>query len=240
MKTITFEKDYFEGKKCSNYKNYSDYSQMKPRSEAFYKWCAKKGLLPIPNANILEIGCAYGYYLAEFKEKNFNTYGIDVSNYAIDIANKQLNNIKGFHTVQVSSATEILPFDDNFFDFIYSLDTIEHVEKPEDFIKQLWRVLKPNSYCLIVTPNKKSQWWVDKVFGPDMDPTHISIMNNIELKQKIEYNNIKNSKIEIFNWEKILNDYSLKYKIARFGFKLIDLITQPLGISHYLVAILKK
>ena len=45
-----------------------------------------------------------------------------------------------------------LPFEDNFFDFIISGQTIEHVEYPWVWFKELARVLKPGGLCCIVAP----------------------------------------------------------------------------------------
>lgn len=49
---------------------------------------------------------------------------------------------------------DILPFDDNFFDHIISDYVLEHVEQPEMFIKEVFRILKPGGSYFFRTPNK--------------------------------------------------------------------------------------
>ena len=46
-----------------------------------------------------------------------------------------------------------MPFPDATFDAVTSLDLIEHLERPEDFLLEMGRVLKPNGFGIIVAPN---------------------------------------------------------------------------------------
>lgn len=48
-----------------------------------------------------------------------------------------------------------LPFEDNYFDFIVSIQVIEHVENPWHFMQEVKRVLKSNSNLLISFPTSK-------------------------------------------------------------------------------------
>jgi len=47
-----------------------------------------------------------------------------------------------------------LPFSDNMFDCIISDYVLEHVEKPEMFLSEVYRVLKPGGSYFFRTPNK--------------------------------------------------------------------------------------
>lgn len=46
-----------------------------------------------------------------------------------------------------------LPFADGTFDYVFSIEGIEHFENPWTFIKELCRVLKPGGRLFISTPN---------------------------------------------------------------------------------------
>lgn len=48
---------------------------------------------------------------------------------------------------------EALPFVDNSFDGVVSIETIEHLENPWFFLREVSRVLKPGGYVIITTPN---------------------------------------------------------------------------------------
>lgn len=47
-----------------------------------------------------------------------------------------------------------LPFSDNTFDLAYADFVFEHIEKPEVFLTEVYRVLKPGSSFFFRTPNK--------------------------------------------------------------------------------------
>jgi SAM-dependent methyltransferase len=46
-----------------------------------------------------------------------------------------------------------LPFSNSSFDIVYSVEVIEHLRCPYDFIDECYRILKPNGILIISTPN---------------------------------------------------------------------------------------
>lgn len=48
------------------------------------------------------------------------------------------------------------PFEDNEFDYVVAGELIEHLEKPEELIKEMARILKPNGTFALSTPSKES------------------------------------------------------------------------------------
>ena len=53
-----------------------------------------------------------------------------------------------------------LPFADNSFDLVLSSEVIEHILEPEHFVQEIARVLKPDGYLLLTTPNWNSFFWL--------------------------------------------------------------------------------
>ena len=47
-----------------------------------------------------------------------------------------------------------IPFQDDIFDCVISLDVIEHMEDGQSFVDELNRVLKPGGIAIIETPNR--------------------------------------------------------------------------------------
>jgi len=76
-------------------------------------------------SSILDIGCAKGFMLADFREylPNAKLRGLDISAYAID---------QGYSTVRsdiyVGDATS-LPFDDDEFDLVLSINTLHNLDR---------------------------------------------------------------------------------------------------------------
>jgi ubiquinone/menaquinone biosynthesis C-methylase UbiE len=80
-------------------------------------------------------------------------YGVDIDENTFKTARE---NIKYDNAIlNVGSATE-LPFSDNYFDIITSMETLEHIPQKlqEKCIEEFYRVLKPNGLLIISTPNK--------------------------------------------------------------------------------------
>ncbi|MFC2059499.1 class I SAM-dependent methyltransferase [Chloroflexota bacterium] len=60
------------------------------------------------------------------------------------------------------------PFEDNYFDFVFSKSVLEHVRNTENIVKETYRVLKPGGISVQLTPD----WATDYKYFWD-DPTHV-------------------------------------------------------------------
>lgn len=125
-----------------------------------------KGIIPfIDSGNILDVGTATGFLLEEAKELGFEPYGIEISEYASNIAKSKFGDDKIYN-----GTLETHPFKYNFFDLITMCDVIEHVKDPTNMLlianKLLIKTsknlssdkatLRGGGYVLITTPNTKS------------------------------------------------------------------------------------
>jgi len=138
---------------------------------SYYKtWMLKINKI-VNNGLLLDVGCGLGYSLHVFKKK-FNTIGIDISEFAI---RSHIN--KKFTTIIMSA--EALGFKDNSFNVINCFDVIEHLNNPNAFLKDAYRILKNGGVMLISTPNVKSLA-VEKLgnrWHGFLDKTHVSLMS---------------------------------------------------------------
>ena len=98
-------------------------------------------------AKILDIGCGRGT-LAHYLDPEVCLYGIDISEKAVSDARKVY---KQADVVDLN--TEKLPYEDNFFDLVITLDVIEHVFDPLFFLKEIYRVTKSGGELILSTPN---------------------------------------------------------------------------------------
>ncbi len=102
---------------------------------------------------VLDIACGNGYgsrYLINKGAKK--VVGGDNSEEAIEYARHHYQK-DGLHFLRLD-AQEML-FRDNSFDVAVSLETIEHLERYEDFLKECRRVLKDDGIFICSTPNRK-------------------------------------------------------------------------------------
>lgn len=93
---------------------------------------------------------------------------------------------KGFGGNYKRASAEKIPFRQNFFDTIIAGELMEHLKKPECFVKEANRVLKKNGKLIITTPNKNS--WVNKLFHSYQTPIHFCLFSPKELKELLAKN----------------------------------------------------
>lgn len=100
----------------------------------------------VGHGKVLEIGTGSGAFSARLAHAGYNVTSSDIS-------------IEGFQ-----AATEFIPLDlntdfsecftgDDRFDAVVAIETIEHLENPLHFLRQLRKVLQKNGYAFITFPS---------------------------------------------------------------------------------------
>ena len=98
--------------------------------------------------SVLDLGCGDGLLLSLLKEKGIIGKGLDISEEGAEKAK-----MKGFD-VSVSDFSSRLPFPDNSFDIVISLDVLEHLYNPKNLLTEASRVSKGS--VIISVPNFNS------------------------------------------------------------------------------------
>jgi ubiquinone/menaquinone biosynthesis C-methylase UbiE len=104
---------------------------------------------------VLDLGCGNGRWYKVFKEKKVDYFGIDNSEKLIEIAKENFPEAKFF----VGDALN-LPFQDDFFDKVYSIALLHHIPSGEfrtRVLSEAKRVLKPGG-ILILTSWRIRRW----------------------------------------------------------------------------------
>lgn len=101
--------------------------------------------------NILDAGCGNGRNLVYFLKNNFEVFGIDQDQKAIDelrILSKKVNSANSTGNFRVAFVEE-LPFEDAVFDIVIC-SAVLHFARDEDhfdkMLRSMWRVLKPHGF----------------------------------------------------------------------------------------------
>ncbi len=100
---------------------------------------------------ILDCGAGGPYpKLAFFHENGFETYGIDISEDSINFANEYCEEC-GINLNIIKADMRKIPFNSNFFSFVFSYNSVFHLNKIECgiVIKEMYRVLKKGGICYI-------------------------------------------------------------------------------------------
>lgn len=104
------------------------------------------------NAVYLDCGCFDGQKALEIANKigTRNIYGIELSNYGV------MKSLEKGIKVQQTNLNNKFPYPDCFFDVVTAIHVSEHLINVNTFYSEIYRVLKPLGYCIIVTPNLAS------------------------------------------------------------------------------------
>src|SRR3972149_5442666 len=138
-----FGKEYFDGDRLYGYGGYSYHPRFwqatVKRFRNYYRLAE--------DASVLDVGCAKGFMLHDFKElmPNLTVAGMDISEYAIEHA---IETVKPF--LQVANAKE-LPFDDNSFDLVISINTAHNLalEECKQARLEIQRVTRNNAFVTV-------------------------------------------------------------------------------------------
>ena len=98
---------------------------------------------------ILEIGCGSGNWIKAVAPMVKMIHGVDISLPALQIAEKQLADVKNISLTQCDGAT-LKTFGDKTIDLVYSFWTFQHIPRAvtESYLKEAYRVLKDDGLLL--------------------------------------------------------------------------------------------
>ncbi len=100
---------------------------------------------------VLDLGCGTGRHMVFFSAEGFEMYGIDASEYALELARSWLDE-QGLHGVLIPQRMELkFPFEDGFFDAVISIQAIHH-NKISDIlatIREARRVLRKGGVIFV-------------------------------------------------------------------------------------------
>jgi len=101
---------------------------------------------------LLDVGCGDGAFTIILAEKFREVYGIDVQEVYLERFKAVVRDAPKFFISHMSASAMTL--DDDYFDTIVTIETLEHVQDLEHATREICRVLKPGGELLITVPNR--------------------------------------------------------------------------------------
>ena len=133
-----YGEDYFRGRE------YVDYFADKPaQQKTLARHLAIVRRHVPPGGRLLEIGCAYGYFLELIAQDYPHSVGLDVSEAAVAHARSQ-----GLDARRGDLLETALP---GLFDAVCLWDTLEHLLRPAETIRRAASLLRPGGYLFLST-----------------------------------------------------------------------------------------
>jgi len=119
--------------------------------ESFHRYLAAADLCH--GKKVLDIACGEGYGSDILSSTALEVVGVDICRSAIAQAREKY--VSDNLTFACGDAYSI-PFLDETFDCVVSFETIEHLEKPDQLLAEIKRVLTPDGFLILSSPNKKA------------------------------------------------------------------------------------
>ena len=145
---------------------------------------------------IIDVGCGSGTFSRALAQKypNAKITGSDISKSAISFARKKAGDEKLGNARFICASISSLPVKSGSFDVAVVSHLIEHVENPENDLREINRALRRNGTLILTTPNYLSLWpLAEMVFDRTMaeknyslDEQHISRFTASSIKKPVE------------------------------------------------------
>ncbi len=108
----------------------------------------------------LDVACGLGRMLSCIDNKDIETYGVDLSEVAIK---KAKNNVPGAN-LRIANA-EVLPYEDNYFDYLSCIGSLERMLDLDKVLQETKRVTKKDALiCFMVRNSKNFTWRFKELF----------------------------------------------------------------------------
>jgi 2-polyprenyl-3-methyl-5-hydroxy-6-metoxy-1,4-benzoquinol methylase len=159
--------------------------------------------------NLLDIGCAQGFFLFDASKAGYTAKGIEIAQDAATYARRE------FGLDIEAKPFEELQFAENYFDVVTLWQVLEHVPYPLMMLKEVHRILKPGGLLVVSTPNieaipakiLRKRWW-------DIKRLHINQFTTrtlTDILQNTGFKNISSASYRGFVSLSILLTMMLKY-----------------------------
>ena len=132
--------------------------------------------------DLLELGCGEGRGVELLAPLATSYVGIDKIKSIIEKLQTS------FHDYEFQDGIfPPFPFQENQFDTIVTFQVIEHIKKDEEFIQEIYRVLKPGGRALITTPNIKmtlsrNPWHIREYTAEELETLCKKYFSKVEMK----------------------------------------------------------
>lgn len=208
-------------------------------------------------ARILDVGCGDGFHLELLRKhgkKGWALEGIDIDHRAVEAARSRGLKV---HQGDLSD----LDIEERSYDVVYTLQTIEHVARPDELMRHINRLLKPGGRLVVVTDNTESLdfgYFKRSYWGGYHFPRHWNLFNGGALSRLARSSGFAVEQIRTIvspvNWVYSIHNYlvgrgapqwlvdrfTLKSPVSLAVFTVVDFVLQRAGRGALLNGFFEK
>lgn len=132
-----------------------------------------------PGARVLDVACGAGLVAFPLAERGYRIKGVDLAEGAVEAARRHVpEGVDATFAVADAYATGE---PGGHYDVVLLLDMLEHVERPEDVLREAARVVRPGGLVVFHTFNRTPEAWLLAVHGVRFvareTPDHLHVFN---------------------------------------------------------------
>lgn len=207
-------------------------SGLVPSESVVYHRClfAYVAATPYINGNVAELGSGEGYGIKFLAPRASRYTALDKYEPKVALPENVFYR-KAFFP-------ELGDVDSDSFDIAISFQVIEHIKNDDLFLKEIYRILKPNGTLILTTPNRlmsltRNPWHVREYTGEELQEKLEKIFENVELKgvfgnEKVEeyYNKNKESVQKITKFDILDLQHRLPRKLLQMPYDIMNRINR--------------
>ena len=142
--------------------------------------------------SLLDVGSGKGNHLVGFARCGMNVSGLDKRKECLEVLDQ-------FDIRACNIESEEFPFEANSFDVVFSKSVLEHVFNADNFLAQIYRILKPNGMAVLMTPDWGSQY---RIYWDDY--THVKAWTRKGLQNALRIHGFDSAHCTLFRQLPIL------------------------------------
>jgi SAM-dependent methyltransferase len=132
-----------------------------------------------PHDRVIDVGCAMGYMVHWLRHYGMEAIGCDASRYCIENTHESVRNF-----VFLADARD-LPYENDEYDVVVCVDTLEHISEPWQALKEMGRVCWKWLFMIITVTDDPSVSHILPAGAKD-DPTHVYITGEPHWRRMLE------------------------------------------------------
>jgi len=202
-----YEPDSYWGFNIYDFETKADYLER----DKVYGFLYKDTIARKQFGTILDIGAGTGLFLTKYKEKGWETIGVELSKEACEYAKR----VYGMTLINGDFLKHSFP--KNKFDLVTLNNSLEHIHSPKETLKKISSLLKDGGLLLITVPNFNSIG--SKIFGKEwyalQPPTHLYHFTPESLTSLLNKTDFRVEMIKHSNWRQ---NYYILFESIRILF----------------------